>query len=62
MASLETKGEAILCKAKKHSEKKHSVRFDVFATTDKGVQVQVGALYWPREYGDMPNSLVILKS
>lgn len=60
--AVKTNEGVVLCKAIHHSDKKHSVRYDVFATTEDGKDVQIGAVYWPREHGVMPANILVKKS
>lgn len=60
--TLVSHNDTILAIAKHHSDKKHSVRYDVFAQTEDGKEVQIGAVYWPREHGAMPDNILVRKA
>lgn len=45
-------------KAIYNSQKKHSVRYDIFVEHD-GKDVVVGSLYWPKALGKAPDRLDI---
>ena len=58
--ALESTDGAVICKAVYNSEKKHSVKYDIIASTTEEEDDQIGAFYFPRKHGKIPGKIVIL--
>lgn len=56
MASDVTQAVAIF-----NSDKKHSKRYDIYVNID-GDKVQVGAFYWPKNLGVLPQKVTVLQA